>query len=91
MRMEKQITQSYVLLENGEAHTLLYYIVSEASQDGGVLYGIKIVQQHDGHTASASAVISPREEQTLQTIFFLAKNFVFPVSLPDIIEDMRHG
>ena len=89
MYSEKIISQSHVLSENGMEYTLEYYIFSESIENGNALYGAKIVQYSDESTTSASATISLEEEHTLQTILHFAKNFVFPNSLHDIIEDMQ--
>ena len=88
MCKQRQITQSYVLLENQTEYTLEYCIFSEPAQNGGDIYGVKIIQRSGDVTTSASAMISSDEECALQTIFNFAKNFVFPVSLRDIMDDM---
>ena len=84
--MQKQITQSYVLLENDKKHILEYHIFSE-NENGDTFYGVKITQYNGGFITSESARISPDEEYTMQTILLFAKNFVFPSSLHDLIED----
>ena len=87
--MQRHIARSYVLLENGASYTLEYGIFSEPAQDGGVSYGVSIIQREEGRSASESAIISQNEERALHIITLFAKNFVFPVSLRDLAEDME--
>jgi len=89
MCVQKQITQSHVMLENGTEYILEYHIFSENAQDDDTFYGVKITQHSGGSITSESARISSDEEYATQTILLFAKNFVFPGSLHDLIEDMR--
>jgi len=89
MCAERQITQSYMLLENEAEYLLEYYMFSELTQNGDILYGVKIIQHSGGCVTLDSAIISSNEEYTLQTIYRFAKNYVFPDSLYELIEHAK--
>jgi len=89
MYKEKQTSQSYVLDETGSVHMLEYYIFSTSTQSDGPFYGIKVTQYNDDQITSESAAISSNEDRVLRTVQLYAKNFVFPCSLHELVEDIR--
>lgn len=86
---QELITQSYVMAEEDVRYTLSYYIVTQTDSSGSCYYGIAVAKQNVYCPASVSVskTFSSDKDEVEALIWLFARNYVFPSSLNDIIED----
>jgi hypothetical protein len=83
---EKFITKTYVISYTHEEKTLEYHLIKDENDN----YGVKVCEYIDiEQVDSASSIFTNNEADAIKLIFIFAKNFVFPVSVADIIDDIR--
>lgn len=89
MQAEVLITRSYVRGENDEEHVISYYLRREKMPDGMTFYGLRIEQMTEDTVNSRQELFEEDEEMAIEIIHKLARNFVFPDSLKELIYDYR--
>ena len=87
------ITRSYVLTPEGVEYTLKYSLASGRNAAGDTEYGVTVelhtTRAEAETSASESRLVSTDEKAVLNLIDLLARGFVFPDSLGDILEDRK--
>lgn len=89
MNTEKLIAQSYILTEDNVEQNIEYYIYSSEKENNICEYGIRVKQTNEDSVISESAIVCEDEETVINLIHSFAKNFVFPVSLNELISDFE--
>lgn len=89
MQDEKKVTSAFVQTVAGAEYALEYLLRSRKGPAGSIIYGVTIQSGHDNEIETESTDVSTGEEQTLFLIERLARHFVFPCTLHDILDDMQ--
>ncbi len=89
MNDNQLVTQSYVLLDNTKEFILEYYLFSEHDLNGIRKYGLTVKEKYEDYITSESTVVCENEDTVLKLIHCFAKNFVFPYSIGEIINDLK--
>ncbi|MCD7947034.1 MAG: DUF6514 family protein [Oscillospiraceae bacterium] len=87
---EALISRAYVKTESGAEHILEYYIFAQAPQSDGEAYGITVKQHTCGEVLTQSKALTESKDKVLQLAECLSRNFVFPDSLPEVLEDLGY-
>lgn len=87
MQIEELIASSYVFTESGNECTLEYYICSDQERDD-TRWGIKIRKACLWGETTELRTYPGNRISALNTVLRFARNFVFPETLGDIIDDM---
>ena len=83
----KSITQSYVLAPDGSEYMLKCYLTTDAGQNAE--YGVTIEVHSLGQSASETRFFASEESAALKVIDLLARGFVFPSTMDDVLEDLQ--
>lgn len=86
MKKKTFVTRAYVQSGNEQEYTLEYYITDD--MNGECDYGIEISMWHSDIRESVSVDFPGSRNDILNLIEVYARNFVMPVSLHDLINDL---
>ncbi len=87
---ESLVARAYVKTENGTEHVLEYYIFTKVTQTEDEAYGITVKQHTGEEVLTQSKVMMESKDKVIQLADCLSRNFVFPDSLPEILEDLGY-
>lgn len=83
------VTQCYVSLENDDGYIIKYYLFAEPDLCEDLTYGINVEKIDSTGVSGSSCSVSKDKHFVEQLIHCLAKNFVSPVSLDEIVSDLK--
>lgn len=87
MIKRKLITQTYVSIEENNVFIIKYYVFFEQST---ALYGLCIEQTGAESSVCQSKAFMSDRDAAVNLAHLYAENFVFPVSLNDLVEDLEY-
>jgi hypothetical protein len=81
---ERLISNSFIMLNENEEHILEYYLIKESD----INYGIRIMEYVNSKIINnEQCMVSKSRHEVVDLIRIIAKNFVFPSTLQDIVAD----